>query len=70
VQALREDGELGEELLQSRVTKDGLVREMEIGILVRPETAEVLIKFLQEKVGQINKLKEQQKAKPEQEPTQ
>jgi hypothetical protein len=59
VQPLGEKGELGEELLSERVVKDGVVREIEVGIAVRPEIAETLIKWLQEKVDQYKSLKPQ-----------
>lgn len=59
VQPINEKGELGEELLSERSTKEGLVREIEIGIAMRPEVAEKLIKWLQEKVDQYNTIKTQ-----------
>jgi hypothetical protein len=57
VQPVKENGELGDELISERTVKDGLVREIEVGIAVRPEIAESLIKWLQEKVEQYNSLK-------------
>jgi len=60
VQPVKEDGELGDELVQQRTTRDGIVREMEVGIALRPEVAEGIIKFLQEKVEQYKNLKKEQ----------
>lgn len=63
VQPVKEDGELGEEIIAERTVKDGLVREIEVGIAVRPEIAETLIKWLQEKVDQYKSLKDLQEKK-------
>ncbi len=59
VQPLKENGELGDEILSERASKDGIVREMEVGMAMRPEVAETLIKWLQERVEQYRKLREQ-----------
>jgi len=56
VQPVKEDGQLGDELISERATKDGLVREVEIGLVIRPDVAEVLIKWLQEKVEQYKEI--------------
>ena len=64
VQSVKEDGQLGEEIISERLIKDGIVREIEVGITFRPETAEIVIKWLQEKVAEYNGLKTQ-KAEPE-----
>ena len=52
VQSVKETGELGDELMSERAVRDGLVREIEIGLVMRPEVAEQLIKWLQERVDQ------------------
>jgi hypothetical protein len=57
VQGVKESGELGDEILENRTTRDGIVREMEVGITMRPEVAEGVVKFLQEKIEQYNNLK-------------
>jgi hypothetical protein len=62
VQPLKESGELGDEIIEDRVTKEGFIREIEVGISIRPEVAESLIKFLQEKVEQYNKLRAEKRA--------
>lgn len=62
-QQVDRDGKLGDEILQERVTKDGLVREIEVGVAMRPEIAEALIKFLQEKLDQYKKITEKQEQK-------
>ena len=57
VQPVKENGELGDELVSERTVKEGLVREIEVGIAVRPEIAETLIKWLQEKVDTYKSLR-------------
>jgi hypothetical protein len=59
VQPIKENGELGDEIISERASKDGIVREMEVGLAIRPEVAQKLIGWLQEKVDQYNKLKTQ-----------
>jgi hypothetical protein len=66
VQQVKEDGELGDEIVSERVTKDGLVRELEIGVSMRPEVAETLIKFLQERVDIYHKMAGQKEEEKEQ----
>lgn len=63
VQPVKETGELGEELLSERSVKEGLVREIEVGVALRPEIAETLIKWLQEKVDQYKSLRADQEKK-------
>ena len=58
VQTIKENGELGEEVASERVSKDGIVRELEIGVTMRPEVAQSIIKWLQDKVAEFNQLKE------------
>lgn len=61
VQAVMENGQLGDEIVDERISKDGLVREVEVGMTARPEVVQALIKLLQEKLDQYNKLIEEQK---------
>lgn len=56
VNQIKENGELGPEI--ERVSKDGIIRELEVGLAMRPETAEQLIKWLQERVTEFRKLQE------------
>jgi hypothetical protein len=56
VQSVNEKGELGEELLPESEIRDGLVREIEVGVVMRPEVAENLIKWLQTQVDSYKKL--------------
>jgi hypothetical protein len=58
VQSIKENGELGEEMISERVSKDGVVREMEIGITMRPEVAEALVKWLQERIAEYHQMKD------------
>jgi hypothetical protein len=56
VQALKSKNELGEEIVAERVSKDGLVREMEVSLVLSPQVAEALAKWLMERVEQHKKL--------------
>jgi hypothetical protein len=57
------DGSLGEEI--SREGKDGIVREMDVGLVMTPEIAESLAEFLQ---YQVKLLKESVQESPENTP--
>ena len=48
VQELSEDGQLGREVADQRVCKDGIVREVEVGVLMSPKNVRSLIEFLQQ----------------------
>ena len=63
VQPVKENGELGDEILSDRASKDGIVREMEVGMAMRPEVAEALAKWLQERVDEFHKLQAAQQAR-------
>ena len=59
VQAIQENGELGTELSDLTVSKEGIVREVEVGVVMTTENAKALIDFLKGRVEQIEKLKTQ-----------
>ena len=64
VQEVNESGEVGDEIMEERVSRDGLVREIEIGISVRPEVAKNLINWPQKKVEEYDKAFRQKDAQP------
>ena len=55
VQAIKESGELGDEILAERVSKDGIIRQLEVGISMRPDVAEAFVKWLQERLAEVKK---------------
>ena len=52
------DGSLGEEILEARISHEGIEREMEVGAVMDISTAKSLIELLQDLVEQIEKVKE------------
>ncbi len=52
--AVNEDGSLGNEVPNSRDTRDGIVREMDFDMVMSPETAQSIAKWLLEKVEESN----------------
>jgi hypothetical protein len=58
VQPVKENGELGEEILSERVSRDGIIRELEVGLAMRPDVAEAMIRWLQDRLGNIAEMKE------------
>lgn len=57
VQMLKSENELGDEIVAERVSKDGIVREMEVSLVLSPQVAEAFAKWLMERVEQQKKLK-------------
>ncbi|MGH9774457.1 MAG: hypothetical protein ACRD50_05855 [Candidatus Acidiferrales bacterium] len=57
VHEITEMGQVGPEHLDERISKKGIVREIEIGAMMHVETAKVLVKWLQEKIELVQKLK-------------
>jgi hypothetical protein len=53
VQAIKETGELGDEILAERVSKDGIIRQLEVGISMRPDVAEAMVKWLQDRLAEV-----------------
>jgi hypothetical protein len=64
VQSLNESGMAGEEILSERVQKDGLVRELEVSLMLRPEVVEGLVQLLQQKLEQFKQLRDEQHDPP------
>jgi hypothetical protein len=63
VHAVSEEGEVQEEISAERIGKSGILREMEVGITMRPENVEELIAWLTQKLESSKRLKEARKAK-------
>ena len=57
VHEIAETGQIGPEHLDERLSKKGIVREVEIGAIMSAETATACIAWLQEKVDLIQKLR-------------
>lgn len=53
------DGGLGEELKDKRVSKSGIVRELEVDMMLSETTAKALIQLLGEKLQLLAKLREE-----------
>lgn len=52
VHRLTEQGKLGEEITERRVSREGIVREMEVDVVMTVETAKSFITWLQSKVDE------------------
>lgn len=52
---MNQDGSLGEEIMDERETKDGFVREVEVGVMMDLAAAEGFHKWLGEKIAQLKK---------------
>jgi hypothetical protein len=57
VHEITETGQFGVEHQDKRVSKKGMVREMEVGATMSVDTAKSLITWLQEKVDLVEKLR-------------
>lgn len=56
VQYLKEDGSLGDEILEERVARVGVVREIESNLVMDIEQARSVARWLMEKVEQFEKM--------------
>lgn len=56
---LKEDGSVGEEIFERRITREAIVREVEADLIFTKETAIVIRKWLDEKITQIEELNQQ-----------
>lgn len=52
------DGAIGEEIVDARISRDGIVREVEVGAVMNISTAKSLIELLQEIIEQVEKVTE------------
>ncbi len=50
-QAITPEGQVGTEVSEMTVVKDGLLREVEVGVVMSPENVQALIDFLQARVA-------------------
>lgn len=58
VQPLMDDGTLGEEIREAKISKAGIVREMEAGIVLSESTVDSLIEWLQQQKKNIVDIKQ------------
>jgi len=56
VHEVKPDGTLGEELKHERTTRDAIVREVEVGVVLDLALAKSIIQWLKEKVDQIEEI--------------
>ena len=66
VQPVEEDGTLGPEIPELKVSKDGIVREVEVGVTMTPENVQSLIEFLKGRLEHVEKIRSM--TRPAQEP--
>jgi hypothetical protein len=57
VHEITEVGQVGQECADERVGKKGVVREVEVGATMSVETATNFVKWLQDKIEIVNKIK-------------
>lgn len=53
VQRVSQDGTIGEEITEKRITRDAIVREVEADIVMDLQTAKIIISWLQARVDQL-----------------
>src|SRR5260370_19203370 len=66
VQEISEEGVLGDEILADRQTKEGIVREVEVGLIMNLQTAKVFHQWLTDKIGLAEKAQQQISAEAQQ----
>ena len=54
---VNEEGKLAEEIVEERVTRGGIVREVEVGVVMSADAAERLIAWLEARVTKLNELR-------------
>jgi hypothetical protein len=57
VHEITEGGQVGSEHLEERVSKKGIVREVEVGATMSVEVAQTIVAWLQERIDLIHKLR-------------
>lgn len=65
VHEMTETGQVGSERLEDRVSKKGIVREVEVGAVMSVETATAFVKWLQERIELVEKLRKTAKQEEE-----
>lgn len=63
VQKIDDDGKLGDEIPELGISKKGIVREVEVGVVMKSEDVQNLIIFLQDRLANIKKIKESNEEK-------
>jgi len=56
VYKITDDNKIGEEIMEMRVGKNGVIREVESGILIDLEKAESLAKWLNDKITELKNI--------------
>jgi hypothetical protein len=56
VHEISEDGVLGPDIPELNVAKEGIVREVEVGLIMKPADVQNLITFLQDRLDNIKKI--------------
>ncbi len=56
-----EDGTLGDEVADRRMARPGIIREMDVDVVVSPDAAEALLAWLSQHVAQVRRLQKQKK---------
>jgi hypothetical protein len=57
VHQLKEGGGLGDEIKEKRESREGIIREAEVGVLMDADVAKSLVTWLQQKIDQIESIK-------------
>jgi hypothetical protein len=65
VQAVKEDGTVGEELTDERIARDGFVRELEVNVIMDLALAKAMQSWLAEKIKTIEERIEEAKREKE-----
>lgn len=65
VQEIGEDGTLGRECVEERVSRDGVVREVEANLVFSVEVARKVVQWLEHKIRTAEEVESQKKSKAE-----
>jgi hypothetical protein len=57
VHPINDDGSLGEDIPELKVSKEGIIREVECGIVMTPQNVKGLIDFLTGRLEQLEKIR-------------
>lgn len=63
VQRVKEDGRIGEEILEKRLSRDAIVREVEADLVMNLATAKSIAAWLQDKINKVEQALQAQKEK-------
>lgn len=54
------DGSVGKELAEEKITKDGIVREIEAVLVINTEVAQAMVDWLRQKIATVEKIRQKQ----------